>query len=846
MHPANGNDVAPGIRSFPGAMEAPRSQVRSFTFRLATPPRQQRTTPAPPLTIASLVLSSCCIVRCSLGPAAESGELEPRRLPTLSRPWPRRLNIRDSLVAPRGPPFSSRVACSPSSRVACSPSSRRLRTTHDDAAAIMRSPSVPTLLRLLPMLASAAAEPEPEPHVLAHRSLVDGTWAAQTRRDLDGLSAFGDFSTCGGCHSILSAIKAIVETGNETFFDLAKKLCAAGTQYDADYCGGIIEIEGPVIASIIKSMDIPSKTADQFCITFLGVCKNPEVEKWSVPFPSPRYCDVVREPPSGKAPLQVIHYSDIHIDPAYEEGSSTTCKKPNCCQRGTKAEAAGTSASPAGPNGDHNCDVPVTLERSMYKAIGDMFPDAAFALFTGDIIDHGMHNTSMSFNEGQIEDAYGKMNEHIKVVYGTAGNHEAHPSNIFEPNGLGNGSHWVYDTLTDEWARWIGNDTEASHDARALGAYSTKYPKGNLRVISLNTNMYYRFNFVLYQTQMERDPNGQIEWLVRELDAAERAGENVYIIGHMPMGERDALGDGANYFDQVVRRYSTTIKAMFFGHTHVDHFEVSYSDYAKRSSDNAVAMSYICPSLTPTSGMPSFRVYDVDPETFAVLDATTYTADMSDPSFQAKGGPTWKKYYSAKEAYGGAVKPPMTDAKAELTPAFWHNVTEALEADDGLFDAYMSRKTRGWKDEAKCRDKCKALEICQMRAGRSEDNCYVAEPGVHFSKRSDDVEHGHRDECGSSTARTIFGELAKRNDMLAMLQDAYVGSGARVRKYKRADEPTQSATTTTTTTDECVPRTKASSPPGSAASTKASSTGGAVAVGSIGVLGMLALGALAV
>jgi sphingomyelin phosphodiesterase len=55
--------------------------------------------------------------------------------------------------------------------------------------------------------------------------------------------------------------------------------------------------------------------------------------------------------------------------------------------------------SPAGPNGDHNCDVPFTLETSMYKAIKEMFPNAAFALFTGDIVDHGMHNTSQQYNE---------------------------------------------------------------------------------------------------------------------------------------------------------------------------------------------------------------------------------------------------------------------------------------------------------------------------------------------------------------------------------------------------------------------------------------------------------------
>ena len=46
------------------------------------------------------------------------------------------------------------------------------------------------------------------------------------------------------------------------------------------------------------------------------------------------------------------------------------------------------------------------------------------------------------------------------------------------------------------------------------------------------------------------------------------------------------------------------------GHTHRDEFQLSYSDYQNRNHTNAVAMSYIASSLTPTSGHPSFRVYD--------------------------------------------------------------------------------------------------------------------------------------------------------------------------------------------------------------------------------------------
>lgn len=56
------------------------------------------------------------------------------------------------------------------------------------------------------------------------------------------------------------------------------------------------------------------------------------------------------------------------------------------------------SDSPAGPHGEHNCDTPVSLADSMYAAILDVASDAAFALCTGDIVDHSLWNTSVEYN----------------------------------------------------------------------------------------------------------------------------------------------------------------------------------------------------------------------------------------------------------------------------------------------------------------------------------------------------------------------------------------------------------------------------------------------------------------
>jgi len=308
-------------------------------------------------------------------------------------------------------------------------------------------------------------------------------------------------------------------------------------------------------------MSIGSKTSELFCITFMELCSYPVVASYTVPFSSPKP-STSRPAPSSQTPIQIVQYSDIHVDLFYVTGSNTNCTKPICCRDYSTSDSPGNNNSPAGPNGDHNCDAPLSLELSMYAAIEQLAPNAAFSIFTGDIVDHAIWNTTQAQNTIDINNAYGYMSG-LKLVYGTVGNHEANPTNSFQPAAVGSNSQWVYNLLSSIWTQWIG--VTAATEEQSFGGYSVKYPGGNLRIISINTNLYYIQNYWLYESTMEKDPSGQLAWLVNELQAAETAGERVYIIGHMPMGSSDAFHDGSNYFDQIVNRYSATIAALFFG-----------------------------------------------------------------------------------------------------------------------------------------------------------------------------------------------------------------------------------------------------------------------------------------
>ena len=176
-------------------------------------------------------------------------------------------------------------------------------------------------------------------------------------------------------------------------------------------------------------------------------------------------------------------------------------------------------------------------------------------------------------------------------------------------------------------------------------------------------------------------------------------------------------------------------------------------------------VSYISPSLTPTSGSPAFRVFTVDPVTLGVLDIVTYSAPLEHPRYQRQG-PVWSKYTSAKETYGQLVG--LTDPSSELTPAFWHNVTNAFETDDDAFQAYFARKSRGW-DNSTCTDDCKKDELCQLRAAEAQYNCQV--PNRRFPSNRSTRRIGHRHDDGECQGKRI-DEIVRQGQQKAQCTES--------------------------------------------------------------------------
>ncbi|CAG7829889.1 unnamed protein product, partial [Allacma fusca] len=112
------------------------------------------------------------------------------------------------------------------------------------------------------------------------------------------------------------------------------------------------------------------------------------------------------------------------------------------------------------------------------------------------------------------------------TIFPVVGNHETHPVNLFSPPGVPPkfSTDWVYASAAKAWSRWI--PPESMHNFLYAGFYD-RVINPHFRVIVLNTNLCYTFNF--WQMYEDKDPSGQLRWLATELQKSEDLDQKVHI-----------------------------------------------------------------------------------------------------------------------------------------------------------------------------------------------------------------------------------------------------------------------------------------------------------------------------
>lgn len=213
---------------------------------------------------------------------------------------------------------------------------------------------------------------------------------------------------------------------------------------------------------------------------------------------------------------------------------------------------------------------------------------------------------------------------------------------------------------------------------------------------------------------------GMFSKLITYLLEAESRNQAVWLIQHVNVGgstDYEALPAATDLYYQIIDRFNNTIRGTFFGHTHSDELGVFYSNNATvQTADTAAAVAYIMPSVTPFANLNAgFRYYLVDPDTFDVLDSLTYYANISNTAdWTAAGDVSWEFEYSARATYdpSGTLLAP----NAPLSPAFWHEVTQAIATNETLFETYTDLRTKKFRPYAPVTGTARNRTLCGLRS----------------------------------------------------------------------------------------------------------------------------------
>ncbi|EPE05725.1 ser thr protein phosphatase family protein [Ophiostoma piceae UAMH 11346] len=558
-------------------------------------------------------------------------------------------------------------------------------------------------------------------------------------------SSSGLASNCSRCIAALSVGQMVARLAPAALPDAMISLCettgfASNATCQLNYAADVF---GAAWTQILAAADVTGLDGQYICASLsTKFCPTPSIRPVKAVFPKPRPTSPKVHKRSGNR-VKVLHMSDLHLDARYQVGSEGNCTSGMCCRPSSvNAAGAGTLSVSAPLFGTYKCDSPYFLALAAMQAIGPLTGTSAkhppaFSFYTGDLVAHDPANQlSHDYVEYVESSLWQIFKEYIGgPIYCALGNHDTAPDNLDAPHAIdGNGAEgrqfsWNYQHVSSLWQHYGWIDKQAAADAALhYGAYSV-VDKHGVRIITINTDLYYKSNYYAYLHAADPDYSGIFTFLISELQKAEDAGQRAYVVGHVLTGwdGTNALPNGADLFYQIIDRYSPHVVAsVFFGHTHEDQAFVYYSNNAtKQTAEYAVANAWVGPSITPLTNLNSgFRMYEVDTGSFEIMDAYTFYADVSSFADIKTGdahaeGPVYKLEYSTREAYGAAANWP---ADAPLNATFWHRVTEALEADktNKLVSQMNTYQGKSSVRSPNCTsDACAAAKVCYMRSGSS-------------------------------------------------------------------------------------------------------------------------------
>lgn len=417
--------------------------------------------------------------------------------------------------------------------------------------------------------------------------------------------------------------------------------------------------------------------------------------------------------------IKILQLTDTHLDFDYMVGTKVECGEPLCCRKVDPMAGPGEIGAPKyGYPGF--CDTNELLIHSMLDNISKQLYDIDFIYWTGDLPAHNVWNQSKSDQVHSIKYATALFQKYFpgKIVYPSVGNHEGFPVNNFPPPILtgDESGQWLRDALAKEWKTWLPEETI---ETIKKGAYYTVLMRKGFRIVSLNMNYGNSENWWLWINSI--DPAQQLQWFVEVLTQAEKNGEKVHVIGHIPP---DATLKWFKYnYYRIIDRFHGTVVGQFFGHTHHDEFKIFYD---MKTYTTPISIAYVAPSVTTYHDLnPGYRIYEVDGgaanSTWLVTDFQTYFADLSHT--MKTGDLHFQLEYSAKKKYN----------MKNLLPAAWDDLLNRFTSDDDLFQYFYKAFYKQHAPSKVCSGQCKDSFICEARwkpavSGGTHEFCNFQSP----------------------------------------------------------------------------------------------------------------------
>lgn len=177
--------------------------------------------------------------------------------------------------------------------------------------------------------------------LLAALSGLKGAYAGLVDEIVDAIANAVD---CDSCHALLVPLKKVAMMSDSDFSDTLLAVCKTigvgrllylepliNTKYndqndDDDVCEGNVSRHAPALAHDLRSISVDGDTATKLCQIVFGLCLA-EVIQFKLPLPAAP-ANPKQWKSRGRKPLQVAHFTDVHVDRQYTVCSSAFLSVP--------------------------------------------------------------------------------------------------------------------------------------------------------------------------------------------------------------------------------------------------------------------------------------------------------------------------------------------------------------------------------------------------------------------------------------------------------------------------------------------------------------------------------------